>query len=107
MSNFYLSLVPSQLQQDINPWTWATRIGTGQVGLVNINLGKSSNPELERRILDGVGSYGRQLGQLGDALEAVLDHLPTGDWTPEAQDAVQAFRSQLRKVRRLKDAHGH
>lgn len=103
MSSFYPSLVPSHLQQDINPWTWVNRMAYGQVGLVNINLGKSSDPELERRILDDVGSYGRQIGQLGDALEAVLDHLPTREWSVEAQDAVLAFRSQLRKVRRLKD----
>ncbi|MFT3717509.1 hypothetical protein [Pseudorhodoferax sp.] len=102
MSNFYVPLAPSQLQQDINPWTWASRVANGQVGWVNINLGKSSDPALERLILDDVGSYGRQLGQLGDALEAVLDHLPVHEWQPEAQEAVAAFRHQLREVRRLK-----
>lgn len=105
MANFYLPLSGS-VQQDINPWSWVTRIASGQIGLVNINLGKSSDPALERRILDDVGSYGRQIGQLGDALEAVLEHLPTHDWSPKGQEAVRAFRFQLDEVRRLKKAHG-
>ncbi|CAN7685690.1 hypothetical protein [Pseudorhodoferax sp. Leaf265] len=105
MSNFYASLAPAQLQQDINPWTWVNPFAHSQIGWVNINLGKSSDPALERRILDDVGSYGRQIGQLGDALEAVLNHLPVAEWKPEAQEAVAAFRYQLREVRRLKKAH--
>ncbi len=105
MASFYMPL-SGNVQQDINPWSWATRIANGQIGLININLGKSSNPELERRILDDVGSYGRQIGQLGDALEAVLDHLPTESWDLKAKDAVQAFRFQLAEVRRLKRTHG-
>ncbi|WP_326542527.1 hypothetical protein [Pseudorhodoferax sp.] len=106
MSNFYVSLAPSQLQQDINPWTWVNPFAYSQVGWININLGKSADPALERRILDDVGSYGRQIGQLGDALEAVLDHMPATSWSAEGQAAVAAFRFQLAEVRRLKKAQG-
>jgi hypothetical protein len=82
VSNFYVSLAPAQLQQDINPWTWVNPFAHSQIGWINVNLGKSSDPALERRILDDVGSYGRQIGQLGDALEAVLNHLPVAEWKP-------------------------
>lgn len=39
-----------------------------------------------------VGCYGRQLGQLGDALEAVFAHMKTDTWNEEAKEAVTAFR---------------
>lgn len=102
MANVYLPL-SGNVQQDINPWTWTTRVGNGQIGLFNINLGHSTNPALERRILENVGSYGRQIGQLGDALEAVLDHLPTDGWNESARNAVRAFRCQLEAVRKARD----
>ena len=88
--------------QSINPWTWFTKVAAGQVGFINVNLGKSTDPELEQQILDDVGSYGRQLGQLADALEAVLVHLKAEAWKGEAKEAVDAFRFQLGEVKRLK-----
>ncbi|MGQ3055393.1 MAG: hypothetical protein ACT6S0_26695 [Roseateles sp.] len=101
MPNFYLPL-SGNVRQDINPWTWLTRISNGQLGFININMGKSSDPALEQQILDDVGSYGRQIGQLGDALEAVLAHMKTDTWDPKAKEAVEAFRFQLAEIRRLK-----
>ena len=58
--------------QDILPWTWWLRFA-GQLGLVNINLGRTPDPDAERRILDEVGSYGRQLGYISEALQAVIE----------------------------------
>jgi hypothetical protein len=65
---FQLGLAPNTLTQTINPWSWTM----GNVSLFSINLGKSSAPGVEQRVLDEVGSYGRQLGRIGDALEAVI-----------------------------------
>lgn len=62
--------------QDILPWTWWLRF-VGQWSLININLGKSSDADRERRILEQAGSYGRQLGRISEALEAVVDALLT------------------------------
>jgi hypothetical protein len=39
-----------------------------QFGLINIDLGDTAESDLERKILDRVGSYGRQIGRIGDAL---------------------------------------
>jgi hypothetical protein len=58
----------SQLTQTINPWSWTF----GNVSLFSINLGKSAAPDVEARILDEVGSYGRQLGRIGEALAVVI-----------------------------------
>jgi len=101
MPNFYLPL-SGNVRQDINPWTWWTRISNGQLGFININMGKSSDPALEQQILDDVGSYGRQIGQLSDALEAVLAHMKTDTWNSDAKEAVEAFKFQLAEIRRLK-----
>ena len=79
---YFLRPITNELNQDINPWTWFTKLVGGQFGLININLGKSTDPVLEQQILDDVGSYGRQLGQMGDALEEPgRSGLVTG-WTP-------------------------
>jgi hypothetical protein len=101
MAIFSLPL-SGDVTQTINPWTWFTKVVGGQVGFININLGKSSDPELEKEILDDVGSYGRQIGQLGDALEAVLEHIKADAWRGESKQAVDAFRLQLAEIRRLK-----
>lgn len=101
MANFLLPL-SGDVTQAINPWTWLTKVVGGQFGLININLGKSSDPALEQEIIDDVGSYGRQLGQMGDALEAVLAHMKTETWDADAKAAVAAFRFQLTEVNRLK-----
>lgn len=102
MPNFYMP-GSGPVNQEINPWTWFTKIANLQTGFININMGKSADPELERLILDDVGTYGRQIGQLGDAMEAVLVHLKAEAWgAGPAKDAVDAFRFQLNEIRRLK-----
>ncbi len=40
--------------------------------------------------------------QLGDALEAVLEHLKADAWKGESKQAVDASRLQLAEIRRLK-----
>ncbi|MEJ2816249.1 hypothetical protein [Caulobacter sp. CCG-8] len=69
MPDFKLALAPSQLTQTINPWSWTF----GDFSLFTVNLGKSAAPGVEARILDEVGSYGRQLGRIGEALSVVID----------------------------------
>lgn len=89
--------------QAINPWNWFFKSQNGQFGLVNINLGKSADPELEQRILDDVGSYGRQLGRIGEALEVLLDHVKLDRLAAHERAAIEDFRLQLAQVKRLKE----
>ncbi len=49
----------------------------GQFGLVNITVGQSSAPEVEKDVLSDVAGYGKQIGQIADALLAVIEHLET------------------------------
>ena len=88
--------------QAVNPWTWFFRADGTQVGLINISLGKSSDPGLERQILEDVRSYGRQLGQIGDALRVLLQHVKLDGLRPEEERAIQAFLFQLNEIDRIR-----
>ena len=96
MANFLLPL-SGDVSQTINPWTWFTKVVGGQFGFININLGKSTDPELEQQILDAGGSSG---WQLGNALEAVLAHVKTDSWEDEAKAEVTASRLLMSAVKR-------
>jgi hypothetical protein len=104
MPDFKLPL-SGDVVQAINPWNWFFKSEGGQFGLVNINLGKSADPQLEQRILDDVGSYGRQLGRIGEALEVLLDHVKLDRLDEKERAAIEDFRLQLAQVTRLKEQH--
>ncbi|HVH76651.1 MAG TPA: hypothetical protein VM755_17170 [Stellaceae bacterium] len=98
---FQLSLAPQQMWQAINPWSFYQQ--GAQFGVVNIDLGQTPHPEAEQAILDEVGSYGRQLGRIGDALEVLLDHLKLDGLSPAEKDALAVLRGQLAAVRQVKE----
>jgi hypothetical protein len=99
---FQISLAPDQLWQAINPMTFNQQ--GAQFGFINIDLGNTAESDLERRILDKVGSYGRQLGRIGDALEVILKHVKLGDLKPDEQDALDILKGQVAAVRQAKAA---
>jgi hypothetical protein len=97
---FQVSLAPEKLWQAINPWTFYQQ--GAQFGLVNIELGQTPRPDIEQAILEKVGSYGRQLGRIGDALEVLLDHVKLKDLTDRERDALAVLRGQLAEIRQVK-----
>jgi hypothetical protein len=79
------------------------RLSAGaQFGFINLDLGAAGESDLERKLLDRVGSYGRQLGRIGDALEVILKHVKLADLKPEEQDALDILKGQLASVRQVK-----
>lgn len=93
-------LAPETLWQAINPWSFAF---TGdQVGLINIAIGETRHPEVERQILDEVGSYGRQLGHIGDALEVLIDHFDASGLGQREKDALAILKGELAEIRKIK-----
>ena len=98
--SFQVSLAPQQLWQAINPWSFSQ---TGQFGLINIELGQTPRPDVESRILEEVGSYGRQLGRIGDALAVIIDHMPLRGLKPKERRAIDALRGQLEAIRSAKE----
>ncbi|QIP04099.1 hypothetical protein [Bradyrhizobium symbiodeficiens] len=79
----------------------------GQFGLVNITVGQSSAPDVEKDVLSDVGSYGKQIGQVADALLAVIEHLEANHGGALDEDkAITAFRELMHSVATVKDRHG-
>lgn len=97
MQDFSVSLAPSRLDQVINPWTW---------NLFTINLGQSSDPRLERRILDEVGTYGRQIGQIGDAVGVLMSLVDRTKLTSEQTAAFDKLEDQLKLIALIKAQRG-
>jgi len=101
MPNVRLPL-SGDVTQAINPWNWMLNSVGSQFGLINVNLGKSSDPQLEEQILEEVGSYGRQLGRIGDVLSVLLKHVKVSDLSDDDKKKIWAFESQLTEIERLK-----
>jgi hypothetical protein len=98
MPNFTLALAPSQLTQSINPWSWSW----GDFSLFTVNLGQSSDPVFEARVLEQVGSYGRQIGRIGEALAVLLDRVDLSGLSQTEQAAIDDLRRQVGEVAALK-----
>jgi hypothetical protein len=101
MPQFRLPL-SGDVTQAINPWTWFLRAAGNQLGFINVNLGRSTDPELEERIVNEVGSYGRQLGQIGDALRVLIKHAPMEELAPEEKRALHRLECELDEIDRIK-----
>jgi hypothetical protein len=98
---FQLSLAPEKLWQAINPWTIYQE--GAQFGFINIDLGQTPRPEVEQAILNDVGTYGRQLGRIGDALEVLLNYVKLDGLSQAEMDALSVLRGQLAAVRQVKE----
>jgi hypothetical protein len=89
--------------QWINPVTW---LASGNQISTNVYLGESSSPETEAEILDRVGTYGRQLGQITDAMVVLLKHLPDRESLPRKEsDAIKAFEKMANDIADIKEKH--
>jgi hypothetical protein len=92
--------------QSINPWTMLFNPVGSQVGLVNIELGQSSQPEVEQEVMTDVASYGKQLGRIEDVLMVLLDHFhPVRPLTAQEQQAIDDLRELVSQVQRVKQRH--
>ena len=92
--------------QSINPWTMLFNPVGSQVGLVNIDLGQSSQPEVEQEVLNDVASYGKQIGRIEDALVVLLDHFnPKRPLTDQEQQAIDDLRELVAQVQKVKQHH--
>ncbi|XUJ32010.1 hypothetical protein ACQ5SK_24645 [Bradyrhizobium japonicum] len=79
----------------------------GQFGLVNITVGQSSAPDVEKDVLSDVAGYGKQIGQIADALLAVVEHLESRSDHALADDpAIVAFKELMHSVATVKERHG-
>ncbi len=90
-------LAPTSLTQPILP-NW-------QFHLFNVNLGSSSNPSVEQAALEQVGSYGRQIGHLAEALELIVKKtklLESPELSQQEKDVLQVFLGDVSAIRQIK-----
>lgn len=93
------------VSQFIAPWSWFIR-QAGQVGLINIDVGDTPAPDVETTVLSDVGTYGRQIGRLADAMEVLIACLDRNSLSPDQQAAISAFETQWDQVREIKIRQG-
>jgi hypothetical protein len=97
-----LGLAPDRLWQPILP-SW---FQGANFSLFQVDLGRTPNPDIEREIFEEVGTYGRQLGRLGDAVEILLKRVKLDDMSQEEKDTLEDLRYQLAAVRKAKQRAG-
>ena len=100
MAQFKLPL-SGNVSQRINPMTWFMSGNS-----LNVYVGDSSAPEIESEVLDRVGTYGRQLGQLTDAVVVMLRHMPErSGWSAEERAAIEKLEAMATDVAGIKEKH--
>ena len=97
MPDFQLSLAPSRLNQVINPWSLS--LGS----LFTVNLGNAGDTGLEQRMLNEVGSYGRQIGQIGDAVGVLASLVDRTKLTDVQRAVLDKLDDQLKLVALIKE----
>jgi hypothetical protein len=86
---------PERLWQPINPgWSFGNLI---------VNQQNSSAPEVEQAIVSQI-SYGKQIGKLIGAVEALAKKLPAA---AKKDPAIKEFGDMVADVKRIKDASMH
>lgn len=103
MARFRLPL-SGDVTQTINPWTWVFNPQAAQIGLINIDLGPSSNPAVEAEVLRDVASYGKQIGRLQEVVAVLIDRLEKSEaLTGQDKDVMEDFRALLREIEEVKE----
>jgi hypothetical protein len=73
-----------------------------QLGFININASQAGDPELERRIVEQVASYGRQLGRVLDALDVLIRHGAPRELSAQDQRKLEELRALREEVEAVK-----
>jgi len=88
-----------------NPVTSWLSGAMSQIGFINISNMSSGDSDLEKSIIREVGSYGRQLGRITEALQAVCNHLDYTNWGSDEQQAVKDFIRMADDIQAHKRKH--
>ncbi len=90
----------------IAPWTNFGAVGN-RFSFLSVDVGHSSAPEVEQQVLENVGSYGKQLGRMGDAMRVLLDHFePKKGLSRDEKKAIRALQAMLDEIDGVKRARG-
>jgi hypothetical protein len=86
------------LSGNVDQWIRSWGEAVGQVGLLNVNIAGTSNPELEEEITSKY-SYGRQLGRILEVLAPLVER--SRDQI-EDKSALADFQQMVRDISKLK-----
>jgi hypothetical protein len=87
--------------QTISPFT--TMFGSQTSNNYTIELGHSTDPDIEKEVLDEVGSYGRQLGRICDVLHLLLHRIDPKDLSKHEAAALEMLRHMSTPAHALRD----
>lgn len=106
MPTFKLPL-SGDVSQNINPMTWWNSPIGSQFGLININLGRSTEPKVEEDLMSDFGSYGRQIGRIADAVAVLARHFEKEmRQTEEGRKAFDGLMELTEAIAEAKKRHG-
>lgn len=95
------------ISPEINPWTFSLKALSQQLGFININSIDSRDAETEKKIIEEVAGYGRQLGWIMEALEVVVNKVDLGKLNREEQAALNRFADLVERVEEVKRGSKH
>jgi hypothetical protein len=81
-------------------WPWS---GSVTQDILSGLLSQARSSRVERRVLDEVASYGRQLGTLTDLVDEVADKLGDAQLTERGRHARAQLKSYKARIDRIKD----
>ncbi len=90
----------------VAPWTNLFGSVGSHFSFLNVEVGHSSAPQVEEEVLKNVGSYGKQLGRMGDALRVLVDRLDEKDLSKKERKAIRAFLAMVDEIDDIKRANG-
>ncbi len=90
------------VSQMINPWTLWLKSLNQQMGFININNLSSKDPDIEKKIVEDVASYGRQLGWIIEVLDLIVPRLDYKDLTEDELCTLHKFSDLIKDIEDVK-----
>lgn len=100
---FQITLSPEILYPPLNPMSF---FHGPAFGAVDVDVGFTQRRDIEMQILEKVGSYGRQIGRIGEAVEVLTRYLPREILDEESRKAIDALREQVAEIQKIKERPG-
>lgn len=82
------------------PWSWLY-----QFAPITINQMKTESPALEKKIINEVASYGKQLGKLVEAVQILLRHLDAGQLGSGEKALLDSFTRMANEITAIKGGY--
>ncbi|MBF0566240.1 MAG: hypothetical protein HQK89_13470 [Nitrospirae bacterium] len=101
----YKSPLSGDVSQVIDPFSFWAKVFNPQTGFININNVKSSDSDMELKIIREVASYGKQIGYISDLMEVIVENLPidTAKLDETSRLALEKFKDMYQKINRIKE----